>query len=400
MKSWVDSANDEHTDFPLANLPYGVFSVDGDRPRCGAAIGDRIVDLAACETAGLIDSNNTFDQGSLNAFMALGPRRWAEVRERLTALLSEDGRPDMPTVAAGRACMHMPFQVTEYTDFYSSRQHAFNVGSLFRGPDNALPPNWLHIPIGYNGRASSVVISGTDIRRPAGQLKREQGPEFAPCEKLDFELELGAVVGTSSPMGERISVEQAEDMIFGYVLLNDWSARDIQTWEYQPLGPFQAKAFATTISPWVVTSAALAPFRRPTPRPERALLPYLQPLRPGLFDITLEVDLNGTSLCQTNYDVMYYSSAQQLAHHSSSGCPMRCGDLLGSGTISGANAGTLGSLLEMTQGGAQPLTLDDQSQRTFLEDGDRVTFSGHAQGHGHRIGFGRCLGTIRPAQAE
>ena len=400
MKSWVDSANDEHTDFPLANLPYGVFSVYGDRPRCGVAIGDRIVDLAACEAAGLIDSDNTFDQGSLNAFMAQGPQRWAEVRERLTALLGENGRPDTPIVAAERACMHMPFQVAEYTDFYSSRQHAFNVGSLFRGPDNALPPNWLHMPIGYNGRASSVVISGTNIRRPLGQLKREHGPEFAPCEKLDFELELGAVVGGDSPMGERVSVEQAEDMIFGYVLLNDWSARDIQTWEYQPLGPFQAKAFATTISPWVVTSAALAPFRRPTPPPEHTLLPYLQTSRPGLFDIKLTVDLNGTALCQTNYDVMYYSSAQQLAHHSSSGCPMRCGDLLGSGTISGASAGALGSLLEMTRGGKQPLTLDDQSQRTFLEDGDRVTFSGYAGGDGHRIGFGRCQGTIRPARAE
>lgn len=398
MKSWVESANDGITDFPLENLPYGVFSVDAEAPRCGVAIGEHIVDLARCESRGLIDSGGTFSQPSLNAFMAQGPAAWAAMRARLTELLGETGNPDLPLVAAGQARMHLPFRVTEYTDFYASRQHAFNVGSLFRGPDNALPPNWLHMPIGYNGRASSVVVSGTDIRRPMGQLKRDDGPIFAPSERLDFELELGAVVGTDSVMGRRLSVDQAEDMIFGYVLLNDWSARDIQAWEYQPLGPFQAKAFATSISPWVVPSAALAPFRKPTPVPEQPLLPYLQPSQPGLFDIELAVDLNGTRITQTNYDGMYYSSAQQLAHHTSSGCPVRSGDLLGSGTVSGDGRQSQGSLLELSHGGQQAITLGDGSRRYFLSDGDTVTLIAHACGGDYRIGFGECRGRVRPAQ--
>lgn len=397
MKSWVASANDGVTDFPLENLPYGVFSVDGGTPRCGVAIGDRIVDLAACEASALIDSGGALAQATLNAFMAQGPRAWATMRARLTELLDETGEPDLPTVAAERAQMHLPFRVSEYTDFYASRQHAFNVGTLFRGAENALPPNWLHMPIGYNGRASSVVVSGTDVRRPMGQLKRDAGPVFAPSERLDFELELAAVVGTDSTMGERVGVDEAEDMIFGYVLLNDWSARDIQAWEYQPLGPFQGKAFATSISPWVVPSAALAPFRKPTPVPEHTLLPYLQPSQPGLFDIEMAVDLNGTRITQTNYNVMYYSSAQQLAHHASSGCPVRSGDLLGSGTVSGKTPDSLGSLLELSKGGEQSITLDDGSTRRFLADGDIVTLMAHAHGVDYRIGFGECRGRILSA---
>lgn len=394
MRSWIESANDGTSDFPLQNLPYGVFSVDGGPRRCGVAIGDRIVDLAACEEARLIDAGGSFSSPVLNPFMEKGASVWAGTRARLTELLSDGGETQTPKVAIDEATLHLPFSVSEYTDFYASRNHAFNIGSLFRGPENALPPNWLHIPIGYNGRAASVVVSGTEIVRPMGQLKREDGPIFAPSERLDIELELGAVVGTSSRMGTRVSVAEAEAMIFGYVLLNDWSARDIQAWEYQPLGPFQAKAFATSISPWVVTRAALEPFRAPEPTRETALLAYLEPDRPGLFDITLDVELNGTTISRTNYDVMYYSSAQQLAHHTSSGCPMRCGDLLGSGTISGSHPSSLGSLVEMTEGGKKPLDLADGSQRRFLEDGDHVVLRGHAQGDGYRVGFGACAGTI------
>ena len=308
-------------------------------------------------------------------------------------------------VAQAEAEMHLPIAVSEYTDFYAGRHHATNVGTLFRGPENALPPNWLHIPIGYNGRASTVVVSGTDVIRPMGQSRAPDAdaPAFGPCARLDIELEMGAIVGGSTEMGTRLTVAEADAMIFGYVLLNDWSARDIQAWEYQPLGPFQAKAFATTISPWIVTAAALAPFRVPTPPREVPLLPYLEEPGPGLFDIDLRVTLSPeggteTVICETNYREMYYSAAQQLAHHASSGCAMNAGDLLGSGTISGPEAGQRGSLLEATWGGREPLTLAGGAMRTFLEDGDRVVLSGEARGDGYRIGFGVCEGTIRPAR--
>lgn len=394
QKSWIATANAEDCDFPLQNLPYGVFSDAGGR-RCGVAIGDRIVDLAACESAGLIEAGGTFAQPRLNDFMALGPAKWSELRERLTALLAEGGNRGTPTVAMAGVQMHLPFEVTEYTDFYASKNHAFNVGVLFRGPENALPPQWTHMPIGYNGRASSVVVSGTPVTRPMGQLRGADGPRWGACERLDLELELGAVVGV--PSSGRVSVDQAEAMIFGYVLLNDWSARDIQAWEYQPLGPFQAKAFATTISPWVVTRAALEPFRSAGAERANPLLPYLREQRPGFYDLQLGWSLNGQMMARTNYNVMYYSSAQQLAHHSSSGCPMRVGDLLGSGTISGPGRMQTGALLEMTEGGARPVDTD-AGPRSFLEDGDVVALHGHAQGEGYRIGFGPCEGRILPAQ--
>ena len=260
--SWIESANDPEGDFPLANLPYGVLSVAGEPPRCGVAIGDRIVDLAAAEPAGLIDGEGTFARPALNDFIALGRETWAATRARLTELLAaEGGNPDLPTVAMADATLHLPIRVTEYTDFYASKNHAFNVGVLFRGPENALPAQWTHMPIDYNGRASPVVVSGTDLHRPMGQLKGEDGPIWAPCSRLDLELEMGAIVGADSALGDQVSVEQAEAMMFGYVLLNDWSARDVQAWEYQPLGPFQSKALGTTISPWIVTTAALEPFR-------------------------------------------------------------------------------------------------------------------------------------------
>jgi fumarylacetoacetase len=410
MKSWVTSANSPDTDFPLNNLPYGVFSRAGEEARCGVAIGDYIVDMAALEAAGLVTLGDepVFDLPFWNDVMELGPEAWTALRNRVSQILS-DGADERPLiephlVPMDEVQLHLPLVVSEYTDFYAGRHHATNVGTMFRGAENALPPNWLHIPIGYNGRASTVVVSGTDIHRPMGQLKAPdaQMPVFGPCKRLDIELEMGAIVGTSTQMGQRISVAEADAMIFGYVLLNDWSARDIQAWEYQPLGPFQAKAFATSISPWIVTSAALAPFRASTPAREHELLPYLREDGPMLFDIDLSIDLQpagGTpeTIARTNYNEMYYSAAQQLAHHASSGCAMNAGDLLGSGTISGAEKHQRGSLLELSWGGKEPLTLQNGQSRSFVEDGDTLTLRGHAQGDGYRVGFGACTGTILPA---
>ena len=408
MKSWVESANGATTDFPLNNLPYGVFSVTEGDARCGVAIGDRILDMYAAEEQGVIDLTDEplFDVPFWNELMEQGPAVWAALRNRLTDLLAE-GSPDQALVEPllvpmADATLHMPLVVSEFTDFYAGRHHATNVGTMFRGAENALPPNWLHIPIGYNGRASSVVVSGTDIRRPWGQLKSpdHDAPAFLPCRRFDLELEMGAIVGMASD--GPISVDEADAAIFGYVLLNDWSARDIQAWEYQPLGPFQAKATATSISPWIVTKAALEPFRTNTPEREVALLDHLKDTGPMLYDIDLSVSLapagkDATTIARTNYNQMYYSAAQQLAHHSTSGCPMNVGDLLGSGTISGPTKPERGSLLELSWGGKEPLTLDTGDTRSFLEDGDTLTLAGHAKGNGYRIGFGTCAGTILPA---
>ncbi|TDH35206.1 fumarylacetoacetase [Pseudohoeflea suaedae] len=404
LKSWVESANSPETDFPLNNLPYGVFSTSGTAPRCGVAIGDMILDVQAAEAAGLTGTGGLLGQGAWNPLMAAGPATWAAFRRTLTDLLSE-GAAGRETLAdmlhpMDSATLHLPITVAEYTDFYASKSHATNVGTMFRGPENALPPNWLHIPIGYNGRASTVVVSGTDIRRPNGQTRAPDAdvPSFGPSRRLDIELEMGAIVGTPSKMGEPITTAQAQDMIFGYVLLNDWSARDLQAWEYQPLGPFQAKAFATSISPWIVTRAALAPFAVDTPPREKELLPYLSEDFPGNYDLHLSVEMNGHVVSRTNMRELYYSAAQQLTHHASSGCAMRTGDLLGSGTISGPTPDSYGSLLEMTWGGKNPISLPGGEQRTFIEDGDTLTLAGHAQGDGYRIGFGRCTGTILPAR--
>ncbi|MGR3567358.1 MAG: fumarylacetoacetase [Pseudooceanicola nanhaiensis] len=402
-KSWVESANSAQTDFPLNNLPYGVFDAgEGSMPRCGVAIGDMIFDLCKAEGDGLVDLGGApvFDVPHWNDVMELGPEAWADLRSQVTALLAEGAEP-LPghLVAQADVTMMMPITVAEYTDFYAGRHHAFNVGSIFRGPENALPPNWLSIPIGYNGRASSVVVSGTDVRRPWGQLKAPDAdlPVFAPCRRFDLELEMGAIVGQASD--RPVTVQEADDMIFGYVLLNDWSARDIQAWEYQPLGPFQAKATATTISPWIVTKAALAPFRTATPERERELLPYLREPGPMLYDVDLEVALAPeggaeTTISRTNFRELYYSAAQQLAHHTTSGCPMRVGDLLGSGTISGTAKDSRGSLLELSWSGQEPLTLPGGETRSFLEDGDTLTLRGAAQGDGYRVGFGACTGKV------
>ena len=408
LKSWVASANDANHPFPLNNLPYGVFSTADLEPRCGVAIGDMILDMAAAEDSGLITLAETplFDVPFWNEVMEEGPELWAALRARLIEILAEGSRDKSEAepmlVAQKDAEMHLPFLVAEYTDFYAGRNHAVNVGTMFRGAENALPPNWLHIPIGYNGRASSVVVSGSDISRPWGQLKSpaHDKPAFLPCRRFDLELEMGAIVG--QPSDGPITVDEADANIFGYVLLNDWSARDIQAWEYQPLGPFQAKATATSISPWIVTKAALEPFRCATPEREVELLPHLKDTGPMLYDIDLGVTLAPegkppSTIAETNYNQMYYSAAQQLAHHTTSGCPMNPGDLLGSGTISGPTKSERGSLLELSWGGKEPITLDTGETRTFLEDGDTLTLHGAAKGDGYTIGFGDCSGKVLPA---
>ena len=419
LKSWLETANDPEGDFPLNNLPYGVFSTANSEPRCGVAIGDRILDLALLEEKNLLSFGDepVFDLPFWNEFMELGAPQWAKLRKKLTDLLVLGGNKALSGNAKLRAAalvpmekaeLHLPIIVAGYTDFYAGRHHATNVGTMFRGAENALPPNWLHIPIGYNGRASTVVVSGTDIHRPLGQLKAPDAarPHFGPSQRLDIELEMGAIIGAGNEMGQPVTVRQADEMIFGYVLLNDWSARDIQAWEYQPLGPFQAKVFATSISPWIVTRAALEPFRAPTPAREVELLPYLRDCGPMLYDINLEVALlpagagQATVLSRTNYNEMYYSAAQQLCHHAVGGCEMNVGDLLGSGTISGPGKDQRGSLLELSWGGAEPIALPGGASRSFLQDGDRASLAGYAQGDGFRVGFGECSGTILPARAE
>lgn len=410
IRSWVDSANVPGCPFPLNNLPCGVFSTADTDPRCGVAIGDFVLDVAGLEEEGLLPLTGSplLDVPFWNDLMEAGPEVWAALRARLTALLAE-GATDRAAVTPflvplADATLHMPFLVSEYTDFYAGRHHAFNVGTMFRGPENALPPNWLHIPIGYNGRASSVVVSGTNIRRPWGQLKGpdDAAPRFAPSARFDIELELGAVVG--QPSEGPVSVAEADAMIFGYVLLNDWSARDIQAWEYQPLGPFQSKATATTISPWIVMKAALEPFRTPTPPREKPLLPHLAEPGPMLYDIALEVGMTPeggteTVISCTNYAEMYYSAAQQLAHHTTSGCAMNVGDLLGSGTISGPEKGNRGSLLELSWGGKEPFVIAGGS-RSFIQDNDTLVLRGQCRGEGYTIGFGDCVGKVIPALAD
>ncbi len=400
LKSWVASANSAETQFPLNNLPYGVFSeADGPR-RLGVAIGSQILDVARVANDLPVSAELLKDPRGWNGIMEQSPDVWAALRTALAQMLAI-GAPERndALISQADATLHMPFSVTEFTDFYAGKHHATNVGTMFRGAENALPPNWLHIPIGYNGRASSVVVSGTDIRRPWGQLKgpNDDAPRWGPSARFDIELEMGAIVAGAS--NGPISVDQADANIFGYVLLNDWSARDIQAWEYQPLGPFQAKATATTISPWIVTKAALEPFRCATPAREKELLPHLRDTGPMLYDIPLTVTLNGETIIRTNYKEMYYSAAQQLAHHTTSGCPMRTGDLLGSGTISGPQRENRGSLLELSWGGKEPFETASGT-RSFIEDSDTLGLHGAAKGDGYTIGFGPCIGTVLPAHDD
>ncbi|MGY3694709.1 fumarylacetoacetase [Bradyrhizobium sp. USDA 3240] len=415
LRSFIDVA--PTSDFPIQNLPYGVFSSkDGLAPRVGVAIGDYVLDLWELEQDSRLDVGplGVFSQPSLNAFMALGPKVWSATRARISELLRAD-HPELrdnrelrarALVPMADVRLHMPFAVSGYTDFYSSKEHATNVGVMFRGKDNALQPNWLHMPIGYNGRASTVVVGGTKVRRPRGQLKppTAEVPSFGACKRLDFELEMGVVVGQASAMGEMLTEKQAEEMIFGFVILNDWSARDIQQWEYVPLGPFQAKAFATSISPWVVTREALEPFRMQGPEQQPEPLAYLKQTQPNNYDMQLDVSLRAgamneaKTICSTNFKYMYWSSVQQLVHHASSGCAMNVGDLLGSGTISGPEKHQRGSLLEISWNGTEPVELASGVTRSFLENGDSLVMRGWCQGDGYRVGFGEVEGTIVAAE--
>ncbi len=425
-RSWVASANG-HPDFPIQNLPLGVFTPDGEeQPRAGVAIGDMILDLAAAAEDGLLAGDAALSRavealadGRLNAFFALGAAPRRALRARLFALLSEGNPRSMAAEACLRpasACaMQLPARIGDYTDFYVGIHHATNVGRVFR-PDNPLLPNYKHVPIGYHGRASSVVVSGTPIRRPNGQRKgsEETAPSFGPCRNLDYELEVGIWIGPRNALGEPIPVSQAAEHVAGFCLLNDWSARDIQAWEYQPLGPFLAKNFGSTISPWVITPEALAPFRiaqPPRPQGDPAPLPYLldnKDQAEGAFEIELEVLLltpglrerglapHRLALSSTRH--MYWTVAQMVAHHASNGCNLQPGDLLGSGTISAPEASGCGSLLEMTRGGKEPVRLASGEERRFLQDGDEVLLRAHARRQGFAsIGFGECRGAVLPA---
>jgi len=409
---------DAASHFPLQNLPYGVFSpTPADEPRVGTRIGDLVLDLSVIQDSGLLESAalpwGVFSRPYLNHFMALDRRQQRAVRLLLHGLLRADESTlrDDP-VLRGRALLpvesvtlHLPVAIPDYTDFYSSKEHATNVGIMFRGKDNALMPNWLHLPVGYHGRASSVGLSGEDVIRPSGQVlpPDAETPVFGPCKLMDFELEMGFFVGQGNAQGQPVGVDSAQDNIFGLVLVNDWSARDIQKWEYQPLGPFNAKNFATSISPWVVTLDALAPFRQDAPVQDPVPLDYLREKDRGTYDINLTVRITppesdaGLEVCASNFKHLYWTMAQQLAHHTVTGCNLNTGDLLASGTISGPEKGSYGSMLEITWRGTEPVTLPDGSQRKFLQDGDAVTMSGWCQGDGYRVGFGEVTNRIRPA---
>jgi len=417
LRSFVAVARDSH--FPLQNLPYGVFTTPANyTPRAGVAIGDQVLDLSILEQEGLLEAapgERLFNRPTLNAFIERGPEAWQRVRTALTELLRQENarlRDDARLRARvftsqSASKMLLPLAIPGYTDFYSSREHATNVGSLFRDPQHALLPNWLYVPIAYNGRASSIVVSGTPVMRPNGQTKRPDAkrPVFGPSRKLDFEVETAFVVGVGNPLGEPIAVDDALSHVFGMVLMNDWSARDLQQWEYIPLGPFNSKTFATSISPWVVTMDALEPFRVEGPVQDPAPLPYLETTGPQNYDIHLEAALapagkRPTTIARTNFKTMYWSIAQQLAHHTVSGCNTRVGDLMGSGTISGATRDACGSLLEITRGGADPLQLADGTERTFLEDDDEVIITGFARGRDYLVGFGEVRGRIVGARGS
>jgi fumarylacetoacetase len=378
--------------FGLDNLPYGVFSPAGGAPRVGVRYGDSVVDLSV-----LLD-DPVFAAPSLNAFMAQGRSRWTQVRERLTDLLTGDV-PDTALHPLGDVRMHLPFEVADYVDFYASEHHASNLGRLFRPDSEPLMPNWKHLPVGYHGRAGTVVVSGTDVVRPCGQRKApdEAAPTFGPSRRLDIEAELGFVVGVGSELGDRIGVDEFADHVFGAVLVNDWSARDLQAWEYVPLGPHLGKSFATSISPWVVPLTALEAARVPLPGQDPQPLPYLRGSEDWGMDIELIVEWNGEEVSRPPYREMYWSAAQMLAHMTVNGASARTGDLFASGTISGPEKHQRGAFIELTWGGREPVTVKGE-ERTFLQDGDEVTISATAPGTGGgRIGFGEVRGTVTPA---
>lgn len=416
-KSFIDVDPESH--FPIQNLPYGVFRREsGGQARVGVAIGDFVLDLSILEDNKLIGGPvlkgpTLFSQPSLNRFLALGPQAWSETRATISHLLREDVPTlrdnqllrDRAVVPLDQVEMLLPVEIGDYTDFYSSREHATNVGKMLRDPNNPLLPNWLWLPVGYHGRASSIVISGAPVHRPQGQIKPDDAnkPQFGASRLLDFELEMGFFVGPGNQLGKPIPVKDAPQHIFGMVLVNDWSARDIQKWEYQPLGPFLAKNFATSISPWVVTMEALEPFRVAGPKQEPPPLPYLQSAEDWAYDIHLEVFLKGERMesperiCRSNFKFMYWNICQQLAHHTITGCNVRPGDLMASGTISGPTADSYGSMLELSWRGAKPIQLRNGEERKFLLDGDTVIMTGWCEGDGYKVGFGEVIGKILPA---
>jgi fumarylacetoacetase len=404
MTSWLPIPPD--SDFSLYNLPFGVFHNGDNRPRAGIAIGDQIVDLVAAASTGLFGKRRffmrIFEQPVLNEFIALGKPVTNRVRRKVQDWLLQETRPENANdILANRlaATMLLPVRIPNYTDFYSSIEHATNVGKLFR-PDNPLLPNWRWLPVGYHGRASSIVVSGTTVRRPSGQIvpKGQETPVFAPTRQLDFELEMGFIIGKESKMGEPVSAADAETYIFGLVLFNDWSARDIQRWEYVPLGPFLGKNFASSVSPWIVPLEALKPFKVKAPKQMPAPLEYLKTRGLTNYDIELEVAIETegqeTVVCHSNTRYLYWCMAQQLAHHTVNGCNLQVGDLMASGTISGPTEDSSGSMLELSHGGQTPIPLKKGGSRTFLQDGDAVIMRAHAGKSSHRIGFGEVKGQI------
>lgn len=398
-------------DFSIYNLPFGIFSTENGEKRVGVAVGDWIIDMPRLVILGLIDGvdMDIFSQPFLNPFIALGQRIWRDVRQLLQEELSNNNSflrefQDIILVPMSAATMHLPVQIGDYTDFYSSIEHATNVGKLFRDPENALLPNWRHLPVAYHGRASSIVVSGQPIRRPMGQTFPQGATEpiFGASKRLDFELEVAFIVGKETKLGERVSTADAENHIFGLLLFNDWSARDIQQWEYVPLGPFLGKNFASSVSPWVVTLDALEPFRVATPEQTPTPLPYLQFDGLKNFDINLEVSIQpkdaaeATIVSRSNSKYLYWNMAQQLAHHTVNGCNIRIGDLMASGTISGKTPDSYGSLLEVTEGGKKPLILRGGETQTFLNDFDTVTMRGFCERDGICVGFGEVKGVVLP----
>ncbi len=412
LNTWLEIPAD--TEFPIQNLPFGIYQKLGQNPRVCSAIGDRVIDLYRVKELGFFADldlpKGTLENQYLNDFMALGKKTTGAVRERLSNLLDEavskwNSREMAPHFLhpVSDVELLLPVKVGDYTDFYSSIEHATNVGTMFRDPDNALLPNWRHLPVGYHGRASSIVVSGTPIHRPKGQQKPADGPPvYGPCRLLDFELEMGFVIGKPTSLGQTISIAEAEEHIFGLMLFNDWSARDIQKWEYIPLGPFLGKNFASTISPWIIPLEALEPFRVKGPVQEPAVLPYLQYEGMKNYNIHLEARISTSggatqTVSRSNFKYMYWNMCQQLAHHTVNGCNVNVGDVCASGTISGPTPDSYGSMLEISWRGTKPVPMPDGTERKFILDGDTVSLHGWGQAGGVRIGFGQASGTILPA---
>ncbi|MGG8496739.1 fumarylacetoacetase [Tenacibaculum sp. TC6] len=414
-KSWLTVS--ENSDFPIQNIPFGVFLTKDDIITIGTRIGDYAIDLGALHQLGYFEgiplTDDIFLQDTLNDFIADGRKTWRLVRNRIADIFDAENsnlrdnaeHRDQVIFTMDEVEMQLPVSVGDYTDFYASKEHATNVGCLFRDPENALFPNWLQIPIGYHGRSSSIIPSGTPIRRPIGQSRPNEGeitPNFGPSKLLDFELEMAFITTVANDLGERIPIEEAEEYIFGLVLFNDWSARDIQAWEYVPLGPFLGKNFASTISPWIVTLDALEPFRVDNPEQVYEPLPYLRKEGKDSYDINLQVaikpeDSEETVVSNSNFKYMYWTMVQQLAHHTVNGCPINAGDMMGSGTISGPTKDSFGSMLELTWRGQNPIKMNDGSERKFINDHDTVILRGYAKNDSVRIGFGECTGKILPA---